>query len=67
MATSPIPPDSSKPGDPDKANQCPSCRRSFTVPDVREIDKDFQKLDYHCPHCGYHYARWRKDQYFNVR
>ena len=45
--------------DPGLQTRCPKCRAEFSVPDIREPD-NLQRLDYHCPKCGYHYAQWPK-------
>jgi hypothetical protein len=39
---------------------CPTCKKKFDIPDMRERDDDPTIMDYHCPLCGYHYARWHK-------
>lgn len=46
--------------DPALVNRCVMCRARFAAPDIREIDGDHTLLDYHCPVCGYGYARWPK-------
>ena len=46
--------------DPGTQQSCPKCGKDIEHPDIREIDNP-ALLDYHCPHCGYHYARWPKN------
>lgn len=47
-------------GHPGDQTACPECARTFADPDLREVAGGPALLDYHCPHCGYHYARWPK-------